>query len=122
MRPDWPKPLRGSCATYLEPIMQITTVLSPAAVVDTLKAQAQQASKNFIKNPNAFHWNRQTQTAFVYQQAYYFFGSVTRTQEQKFNLLVALSRDPDGNWGDAICQSALGVSLISALREHANCP
>jgi hypothetical protein len=102
--------------------MQITTVLSPAAVVDTLKAQAQQASKNFIKNPNAFHWNRQTQTAFVYQQAYYFFGSVTRTQEQKFNLLVALSRDPDGNWGNAICQSALGVSLISALREHAVCP
>jgi hypothetical protein len=102
--------------------MQVTTVLSPAAVVDALKAQAQQASKNFIKNPNAFHWNRQTQTAFVYQQAYYFFGSVTRTQEQKFNLLVALSRDPDGNWGDAICLSALGVSLISALREHGNCP
>jgi hypothetical protein len=116
---------RGHCSALLhllETIMQITTVLSPAAVVDALKAQAQQASKNFIKNPNAFHWNRQAQTAFVYQQAYYFFWSVTRTAEQKHNLLVALSRDPDGNWGDAICQSALGVSLISALREHANCP
>jgi hypothetical protein len=47
---------------------------------------------------------------------------VSRTQEEKFNLLVALSRDPDGNWGDAICLSALGVTLFAALREHANCP
>ena len=102
--------------------MQITTVLSPAAVVDALKARAQQASKDFLKNPNATRWIAQTRTAFVYQQAYYFFGSVTRTQEQKFNLLVALSRDPDCNWGDAICLSALGVTLFAALREHSNCP
>ena len=102
--------------------MQITTVLSPAAVVDTLKARAQQASKDFIKNPNATRWIAQTRTAFVYQQAYYFFGSVSRTPEQKHNLLVALSRDPDCNWGDAICLSALGVTLFAALREHGNCP
>ena len=102
--------------------MQVTTVLSSDAVIDALKARAQQASKDFIKNPNATRWISQTRTAFVYQQAYYFFGSVTRTQEQKFNLLVALSRDPDGNWGDAICQSALGLSLFSPLREHRNCP
>ncbi len=102
--------------------MQVTTVLSPAAVVDALKARAQQASKDFLKNPNATRWIAQTRTAFVYQQAYYFFGSVSRTQEEKFNLLVALSRDPDGNWGDAICLSALGVTLFAALREHGNCP
>jgi hypothetical protein len=99
-----------------------TKILTSTDVIENLKSLAKFANREFMKNPNATRWNIQTRAAFVYQQAFYFFGSVTRTQEQKFNLLVALSRDPDGNWGDAICQSALGVSLISALREHANCP
>jgi len=106
----------------LETIMQIIDTLTADQALKTLQGRVQQANKDFIKNPNAARWNIQTRTAFVYQQAFYFFGSVTRTAEQKHNLLVVLSRDPDGNWGDAICQSALGVSLISALREHANCP
>jgi len=102
--------------------MQIIDTLTADQALKTLQGRAQHASKDFLKNPNATRWIAQTRTAFVYQQAYYFFGSVTRTPEQKHNLLVALSRDPDCNWGDAICLSALGVTLFAALREHGNCP
>lgn len=102
--------------------MKVITTLSPAAVIETLQGRLEQASKDFIDHPNAARWNIQTRNAFVYQQAFYFLGSLCRTTEEKFNLLVALSRDPDGNWGDAICLSALGMSLSDALREHANCP
>jgi hypothetical protein len=105
----------------LETIMQ-TTILTSTDVVESLKTRAKWANKEFIKNPNATRWNVQTRDSFVYQQAFYFFGSVTRTAEQKHNLLVILSKLPQGEWDDAICQSALGMSLVSALRDHANCP
>jgi hypothetical protein len=101
--------------------MQTTTLTSTEAIAQ-LKASAQQASKDFIKNPSGFNWNRQTQTAFVYQQAYYFFGSVTHTDSGKQHLLALMENDPDHNWGDTICKCVLGVSLSAALREFANCP
>jgi hypothetical protein len=101
--------------------MQTITLTSTAALAQ-LKASAQQASKDFIKNPSGFNWNRQTQTAFVYQQAYYFFGSVTHTDSGKQHLLALMENDPDHNWGDTICKCVLGVSLSAALREFANCP
>ena len=102
--------------------MQITTVLHPEAVLENLKGRVQRASKAFIKSPNATNWNVQTREAFAYQQAFYFFHSSTRTTEQKFNLLVRLSKVTHGEWPDAICLSAIGESLESALRDHANCP
>ena len=99
-----------------------TTILTSTHVIESLKTRAKWANKEFIKNPNAARWNAQTRDSFVYQQAFYFFNSVTRTAEQKYNLLVTLSKIPQGDWDDAICQSALGVSVRDALREHANCP
>jgi hypothetical protein len=99
-----------------------TKILTSTDVIENLKSLAKFANREFMKNPNATRWNIQTRAAFVYQQAFYFFGSVTRTAEQKHNLLVWLSREPNCNWDDAICQSALGVSVLAALREHANCP
>ena len=102
--------------------MPITTVLSPVAVLENLKGRVQRANKLFVKNPNATYWTLQSRESFVYQQAHYFFCSASRTTEQKFNLLVTLSKVTNGEWGDAICQSALGESLASALGEYANCP
>ena len=99
-----------------------TTALNSTTVIATLKRRAQQASKDFIKNPNATHWIVQTRTAFVYQQAHYFFGSVSRSPSDKFTLLDLLANDPLGNWGDVICKFVLGVSLAEALREFATCP
>lgn len=101
--------------------MQVTA-LNSTNVVATLKARAQQASKDFIKNPNATHWIVQTRTAFVYQQAYYYLGNVSRTASEKQHLLDLLHNEQNGNWGDVICQCALGVGLTAALREFASCP
>lgn len=99
-----------------------TTALTSTAVVDSLKTLLKWANRDFAKNPNATHWIVQTRAAFVYQQAHYFFGSVTRTAAEKQHLLALLEGEPNGNWGDVICQCALGVSLKDALREFGNCP
>jgi len=101
--------------------MKVITTLSPAAVIETLKGRLEQASQDFIDYPNATRWNIQTRNAFVYQQAFYFFSSLSRTTEEKFGLLCKLSKNEE-DWGNIICLSALGVSLSDALREHANCP
>lgn len=99
-----------------------TTALDSATVIATLKRRAQQASKDFIRHPNALRWMVQTRTAFVYQQAFYFLGTLSRTAQEKQHLLDLLENDTDGNWGNTICQCALGVSLSAALREFASCP
>ena len=96
--------------------------LTLSNVLDALKLRVKQASADFVKNPNATNWNVQTRSAFVYQQAHYFFYGVSRTYEQKQDCLRELCNEPNGNWGDVICKHALGETLQSALREHANCP
>jgi len=99
-----------------------TTDLDSAAVIATLKAEARKASKNFIKTPHANRWFDMTGTAFVYQQAYLFFNSFTRSPRDKFALLALLATEPIDNWGDVICNFVLGVSLAEALREFATFP
>ena len=91
-------------------------------VLATLKATLKSAQNDFNKYPNATRWNVQTREAFVYQQAFFFFGAVSRTEEDRQALLLALTHDPIGNWGDVICKHALGMTLLGALREHAICP
>jgi hypothetical protein len=91
-------------------------------VLATLKATLKMAQNNFNKYPNATRWNVQTREAFVYQQAFYFFGAVSRTEEDRQALLLALTHEPNGNWGDVICKHSLGMTLLGALKEHANCP
>jgi hypothetical protein len=91
-------------------------------VLATLKATLKMAQSNFTKYPNATRWNVQTREAFVYRQAFYFFGAVSRTEEDRQTLLLALTHEPLGNWGDVICKHSLGMTLLEALREHANCP
>ena len=101
--------------------MQIT-ILTRDEVMSNLKARVLQASKDFVKNPNATQWIVQTRAAFVYQQAYYYLHSGSHTVTDKMQLLHDISTEPNGNWGDVICQHALGMTLQAALREHANCP
>ena len=91
-------------------------------VLFRLKINMQTANRDFAKYPNATRWTVQARSAFVYQQAFYFFGAVSRTQEEKIACLRALIEEPNGNWGDVICQHALGMPLAPALREYANCP
>ena len=91
-------------------------------VLATLKTALKFAQSNFNNYPNATRWNVQTREAFVYQQAFYFFSSVSRTEEDRQALLLALTHDPLGEWGDVICKHVLGMTLLGALREHANCP
>ena len=99
--------------------MPINTILSPVQVLTNLKKRLQQANRDFAKYPNATHWNVQQRLAFTYQQAFYFLQSSTRTTAQKWDLLVDLSTDPLGNWGDTVCQHALGMTLQKALNEYA---
>jgi hypothetical protein len=99
-----------------------STGLTAEFVVSNLKARLQMAQRDFIKYPNATRWNVQTRDAFIYQQAFYFFGAVSRTYEDKQDLLLALAKETNGNWGDIICQHAFGLTLSAALRDHANCP
>lgn len=96
--------------------------LTMSNVLDTLKRCVKQASADFVKNPSATNWNVQTRCAFIYQQAHYYFYGVSRTYSQKHDCLYELCDTPLGNWGDVICQHALGETLQAALREHANCP
>ena len=105
--------------------MTVTTdtfQLQSFEVLATLKATLKSAQNDFNKDPNATRWNVQTREAFVYQQAFFFFGAVSRTEEDRQALLIALTHEPLGNWGDVICKHALGLTLLGALREHANCP
>ena len=99
-----------------------TIQLQSFEVLATLKATLKSAQNDFSKYPNATRWNVQTREAFVYQQAFYFFGAVERSYGDKANLLLALTHEPLGNWGDVICKHVLGLTLLGALREHANCP
>ena len=99
-----------------------TITLTPEQVLSNLKAGLQSSQRNFAKNPNALHWILQTQDAFVYQQGYYYLYSGSRTHDAKKQLLETLTGLPLGNWPEAICQAALGMSVREALREHANCP
>lgn len=99
-----------------------TTALDSAAIIATLKSEARWASREFIQNPNATHWIVQTRTAFVYQQAFYFFGNMSRSPRDKHNLVALLTAEPTGNWGDVICKFVLGASLAEALREFATYP
>ena len=101
--------------------MQIT-ILTRDEVMSNLKARVLQAGKDFVKNPNATGWIIHTRDAFVYQQAYYYLYSGSRTVAEKMQFLQDISTEPNGNWGDVICQHALGMTLLAALREHANCP
>ena len=94
-----------------------TTTLTSSDVIAQLKARAQQASKDFIKYPSAINWTVQLRTAFVYQQAHHFFLSLSRSPNEKQNLLSMIDSEPNGNWGDVICQCALGTPLASAMRE-----
>ena len=112
----------GVLRNYLGKQTMQTTALDSAAIIATLKSEARWASREFIKNPNATRWIVQTRTAFVYQQAYYFFNSFTRSSKDKYDLLALLATEPTGNWGDLICKFVLGVSLAEALREFATCP
>ena len=100
----------------------VLTKLSFDDVLENLQARLKMAQRDFAKYPNATRWNVQTRDAFVYQQAFYFFGAVSRTYEAKVALLIDLAQETNGNWGDIICQHALGMPLAPALREHANCP
>jgi len=105
--------------------MTVTTdtfQLQSFEVLATLKATLKSAQNDFNKYPNATRWNVQTREAFVYQQAFFFFGAISRTEEDRQDLLLALTHEPLGNWGDVICKHALGLTLLGALREHANCP
>jgi hypothetical protein len=99
-----------------------TAQLQSVEVLGHLKDSLKFAQSNFAKFPNATRWNVQTREAFVYQQAFFFFGAISRTEDDKQALLVALTHEPIGNWGDVICKHALGMTLLGALREHANCP
>ena len=99
-----------------------TFQLQSFEVLATLKTSLKSAQSNFAKYPNATRWNVQTREAFIYQQAFFFFGAISRTEDDKQALLIALTHEPLGNWGDVICKHALGMTLLGALREHANCP
>jgi hypothetical protein len=99
-----------------------TITFTPEIVLTRLKSDLQRAQREFVKNPNALNWVLQTRDAFVYQQGYYYLHSGSRTHDDKAQLLQTLSKTPLGNWPEAICQAALGVSIKDALREHANCP
>jgi hypothetical protein len=99
-----------------------TITLTSEQVLSHLKSDLQRVQREFVKNPNACQWHLQTLYAFVYQQGYYYLHSGTRTHTEKAQLLETLSKTPLGNWPEAICQAALGVSIKDALREHANCP
>lgn len=99
--------------------MSFTTVLSPEQILSSLKKRLQQANREFAKYPNATNWNVQQRLAFTYQQAFYFLSLSTRTQAQKWELMVDLSTDPLGNWGDTVCRHALGMNLQKALNEYA---
>ena len=100
----------------------VTNTLDSHEVLATLKASLKSAHHDFAKFPNATRWNVQTREAFIYQQAFFFFGAVSRTEDDKQALLIALTHEPLGYWGDVICKHALGMTLLGALREHANCP
>lgn len=102
--------------------VQMLPALTMSNVLDALKRSVKQASDSFIKNPNATNWNVQTRSAFIYQQAHFYFYGVSRTYSQKQDCLRELCDTPFGDWGHVICHHALGETLQSALREHANCP
>jgi len=99
--------------------MPYITVLNPEQVLTNIKKRLQQANREFSKYPNATNWNVQQRLAFTYQQAFYFLNSSSRSLDQKFAFLTALSREPNGNWGDVVCQHCLGMTLQKALNEYA---
>ena len=97
----------------------MTFPLNSKEVLAQLKLSLKGAQKAYLDYPNASAWNLQQRHAFVYQQAFYFFNSLARGDEQKDDLLRALEADKDHNWGDLICEACLNMKLAPALKEYA---
>jgi hypothetical protein len=97
----------------------MTFALNSKEALHELMLSLKGAQKAYLDYPNANAWLIQQRCAFVYQQAFFFFNSVARSEEQKADLLQAMQADKDRNWGDLICQAGLNMSLASALKEYA---
>jgi hypothetical protein len=112
----------GHCSALLHFFRETLTMtfrLNQTEVLADLKLSLKGAQKAFNEYPNAMAWNLQQRHAFVYQQAFYFFSSIARSDEQKTELLQALTNDKDHNWGDLICEACLNMKLAPALKEYA---
>lgn len=96
----------------------MTFALNSKEALNELKLSLKGAQKAYIEYPNANAWLIQQRSAFIYQQAFFFFNSVARSEEQKTDLLQALEADKDRNWGDLICQAGLNMTLASAIKEY----
>lgn len=97
----------------------MTFPLNQKEVLAQLKNSLKGAQKAYIEYPNANAWLIQQRHAFVYQQAFFFFNSLARADDQKDALLQALNADKDHNWGDLICEACLNLKLAPALKEYA---
>lgn len=112
----------GHCSALLHFFRETLTMTFPLnqkEVLAQLKLSLKGAQKAFNEYPNAMAWNLQQRHAFVYQQAFYFFSSLARSDDQKDALLQAINADKDHNWGDLICEACLNMKLAPALKEYA---
>ena len=110
MRPDWSKPRKGSCATTLESIMQITLPVVQSYALTTLKL----AQKNFNKYPSSTNWEVLTRAMLTHQQAQ-LVARVLRSQDNIDLMLEKLAALPLGDWPDVIVKSATGLTVRDVL-------
>ena len=96
----------------------MTFALNSKEALNELKLSLKGAQKAYIDYPNANAWLIQQRASFIYQQAFFFFNSVARTDEQKADLLQAMQSDKDRNWGDLICEAGLNMTLATAMKEY----
>jgi len=96
----------------------MTFAINSKEVLTELKQSLKGAQKAYLDYPNANAWLIQQRSAFIYQQAFFFFNSVARSDEQKTDLLQALEADKDRNWGDIICEACLNMKLSAAMKEY----
>ena len=91
--------------------------LAPHDVIVWSKNRLLDAQTSFALRPSALYWNETLRNMLIWQQVEHTF--LRSGVRPAYDLCSALAELEPEEWGDAICQHAIGESLDDALQHFA---
>jgi hypothetical protein len=93
------------------------TTLTPHDVIVWSKNRLLQAQSAFAYRPSSLNWNETLLNMLIWQQVEHTF--LRSGVRPAYDLCSALAELEPEEWGDAICQHAIGESIDDALKHFA---
>ena len=91
--------------------------LAPHDVIVWSKNRLLQAQRDFAHYPSSLNWNETLLNMLIWQQVEHAF--LRSGVRPAYDLCSALAELEPEEWGDAICQHAIGESIDDALKHFA---